>query len=116
MLKYIFVMPIYTNAITIHFLFQLHKVLWLHGHRQRGAGPPPWIFMHGTNVVDRGLKVLFSVFLLFFGLFPLALFWKRLNSAVFQSFLVFFGLFSVGPLLEIFLRTPLYGYTCLAEI
>jgi len=21
--------------------------------------PPPWIFKHGTNIVDRGLKVLF---------------------------------------------------------
>jgi len=26
---------------------------------QRGL---PWIFIHGTNIVDRGLKVLFSVF------------------------------------------------------
>jgi len=29
---------------------------------QEGHGPP-WIFIHGTNIVDRGLKVLF------FGLF-----------------------------------------------
>jgi len=45
----------------------------VHGRRQRGAGgpwPPPWIFKHGTNIVDRGLKVLFlGLFLLFFGLF-----------------------------------------------
>jgi len=30
---------------------------------------PPWILKHGTNIVDRGLKGLFSAFLLFFGLF-----------------------------------------------
>jgi len=37
-----------------------------HGRRQRGAGGsrgPPLDFQHGTNIVDRGLKVLF------FGLF-----------------------------------------------
>jgi len=45
---------------------------------------PPWIFKHGTNIVDRGLK------LLFFGLF--------------YYFSVFF---SVGFPLENFLPTPL---------
>jgi len=43
-----------------------------HGRRQRGAGgrAPPWIFKYGTNIVDRGLKVLFfDLFLLFFDLF-----------------------------------------------
>jgi len=40
-----------------------------------GRGPcPPWIFIHGTNIVDRGLKVLFSaffaIFLFFFPLLP----------------------------------------------
>jgi len=36
-----------------------------------GGRWPPWIFIHGTNIADRGLKVLFFgvVFLLFFGLF-----------------------------------------------
>jgi len=29
------------------------------GNGCRGAVHPPWIFKHGTNVVDRGLKVLF---------------------------------------------------------
>jgi len=34
---------------------------------------PSWIFMHGTNIVDRGLIVLFFVFLaIFFGLFSIA--------------------------------------------
>jgi len=38
-----------------------------HGRRQQlvggGAVPPPaWIFIHGTDIVDRGLIVLFSVF------------------------------------------------------
>jgi len=32
-----------------------------------------WIFIHDTDILDRGLKVLFfGLFLLFFGLFPLA--------------------------------------------
>jgi len=37
----------------------------------RGAVPPPtWIFILGTDIVNRGLIVLFLVlFLLFFGLF-----------------------------------------------
>jgi len=52
---------------------------------QGKEGPcPTWIFIHGTNIVDRGLKVLY------FGLF-----------------LLFFDLFSVGPPLENFLPTPL---------
>jgi len=56
---------------------------------------PPWIFKHGTNIVDRGVKVLiFGLFLLFFGIFSVALPpRKRLNSAI---FLYFFGLFSVA--------------------
>jgi len=41
--------------------------------RQREWPCPIWIFKHGTNIVDRGLKVLFSAFfLLFFGLFSVA--------------------------------------------
>jgi len=58
-----------------------------HGRRQRGAGKgpgPPWIFKHGTNIVNRGLKVLF-----------------------FGHFLLFFGLFFRCPPLENFLPTPL---------
>jgi len=48
-----------------------------HGRRQRGGRvgrdpPPSWIFKHGTNIVNRGLKVLFfGLFLLFFGLFSI---------------------------------------------
>jgi len=71
------------------------------GRRQRGAGEPwpSWIFIHGTNIVDRGLKVLFFVlFLLFFGLFSVVLPWKRLNSAIFLYFLLSFGLFFRYPL------------------
>jgi len=36
------------------------------GRGGKGRPCPPWIFIHGTNIVDKGLKVLF---LLFFGLF-----------------------------------------------
>jgi len=44
----------------------LHEVG--HGRRQWRSGEPwtPWIFKHGTNIVDRSLKVLFfGLFLLF---------------------------------------------------
>jgi len=46
----------------------------------------PWIFIHGTSIVDKGFK-----------------------SAIFRSFLLFFGPFSVAPSasLEIFLPMPL---------
>jgi len=41
-----------------------------HGRRQREAGArgrgTPWIFKHGTNIVDRGLKVLFLPFFAIF--------------------------------------------------
>jgi len=41
---------------------------------REGEGPwTPWIFIHGTNIVDRSLKVIFfGVFLLFFDLFSVA--------------------------------------------
>jgi len=40
---------------------------------QGGRALTPWIFKHGTNVVNRGLKVLFfGLLLLFFGLFSVA--------------------------------------------
>jgi len=43
------------------------------GGQGGGGVVHPWIFIHGTNVVDRGLKVLFfGQFLLFFGLFSVA--------------------------------------------
>jgi len=54
-----------------------------------GGVPPPRTFIHDTNIVDRGLKVLFfGIFLLFFrSFFSLALpLWKRLNSAIFRYF------------------------------
>jgi len=58
-----------------------------HGRRQRGAGGrgSPWIFKHGTNIVDRGLKVLFFGLVLLFSVF-----------------------FRCPPSLENFLPTPLF--------
>jgi len=38
------------------------------GRRQQGA-VPSWIFKHGTNIVDRGLKVLFSGLFCYFSVF-----------------------------------------------
>jgi len=58
--------------------------------RQGGDVAPPWIFIHGTDIVDRGLIVLFFGLLLFFGLFPLP----------------------SPPPLEIFLPTPLHELSC----
>jgi len=56
-----------------------------------GQCPPPWIFKHGTNIVDRGLKVLFFGLFWLFSVFfsvPSPLPWKRLNSAIFRYFLL----------------------------
>jgi len=44
------------------------------GSGGQGAVPHPWIFKHGTNIGDKGLKVLFSAFFRsFFPLLPLPL-------------------------------------------
>jgi len=76
--------------------------------------PPPWIFIHGTNVVDGDLKAIFvGVFLLFFffGLFPLPpspSVWSQL--VLFFGSFFYFSVFFVAPSpLEIFLATPLPG-------
>jgi len=58
-----------------------------------GRGPwPSWIFIQGTDIVDRGLIVLF--FDLFSAAPPSR---KRLNSAIFGLFLLFFVFFSCPP-------------------
>jgi len=64
--------------------------LCAHGRRQRGAGrgavSPSWIFKYGTNIVDRGLKVLFFGHFYYFSVFfSLPPSWKRLNSAIFRT-------------------------------
>jgi len=88
---------------------------------QGGGGRAPWIFKYGTNIVDRGLKVLFFSFfvfefsfLIFFGLFRCLPPRKRLNSAIFRYFLLMFGLFFRWPpsSWKIFCRRP-YLETCL---
>jgi len=58
-----------------------------------------------TNIVDKGLKVLFLVFFANFGLFSVPPFpsWKRLNSAI---FLVFFAIF------RSFFRLPPWRFFC----
>jgi len=56
---------------------------------------PPWILKHGTNIVNRGLKVLFFGLLCYFSVFfplpPLPV-----NSAIFRYVFLIFGLFSVA--------------------
>jgi len=61
----------------------------------RGA-VPSWVFIHDTDIVDRGLIVLFFVFFSIFGLISVAP-RKRLNSAIVWSFLLFFGIFFRCP-------------------
>jgi len=64
-----------------------------------GRGPwPPWIFKRDTNIVDRGLKVLFFGLFCFISVFFfIAPSLKWLNSAIFRYFLLIFSLFSVVP-------------------
>jgi len=87
--------PFETNVIS-HFVTFIEY--YKHGRRHRGAGGPwpPWIFKHGTNIVGRGLKVLFfDLFLLFFDLFfrcpppPM-----EEASDIFRYFLLLFVFFS----------------------
>jgi len=40
-----------------------------HGRQQQGGRASHWIFIHGTNIIDRGLKVLFSAFFCYFMVF-----------------------------------------------
>jgi len=37
--------------------------------RQEGRAPSPWIFKHGTDIVDRGLIVLFFGLFCYFSIF-----------------------------------------------
>jgi len=63
---------------------------------------PPWIFIHGTDIVDIGLIVLFFGLFCYFRSFfrclltyptlPLPL-WKRLINAIFRSFFTIFRYF-----------------------
>jgi len=71
-----------------------------HGRRQRGAGrgaaAPSWIFKHGTNIVHRGLKVLFSAVFCYFGRFFRCSPGRGQIVLFFGIFLLIFGLFFVG--------------------
>jgi len=73
------------STITIY-IINFDWYISIMGVGSGGAGGPwpPWIFMHGTNIVDRGLKVLFFGLFCHFSVFfcwsPL---WKKLNSAIF---------------------------------
>jgi len=77
----------------------LHLHTWASAAGAGGACPS-WIFIHGTNIVDRTLKCYFSVFfLLYFGLFFLYL------PLTGRGFIVlFFGLFCLPP--ESFCQHP----------
>jgi len=57
------------------------------GSGGQGGPWPPWIFIDGTDIVHKGLTVLFlglfCYFLVFFLFRPP---WKSFNSAIFRSF------------------------------
>jgi len=68
------------------------------GSEEQGGRAPPWIFKHGTNIVDKDLKVLFfGLFLLTFGLFSVAPPPGKFSAdvlglgAVFGDFSIFFN-------------------------
>jgi len=72
----------------------------LHIQSWASAAARARIFIHGTNIVDIGLKVLFfGVFLLFFGLFSVAP--SSLEEAYFGLF-CYFSVFFRFSLSEIF--------------
>jgi len=64
-----------------------------------GGRGPPWfkIFIHVTNVVDRGLKVLFSVFFCYYLVFFRCSLPGRGLIVLFFGLFAIFGLFSVAP-------------------
>jgi len=80
-----------------------------HGRRQRRAGRgrgPPWNFIHGIYIVDRGLIVLFFAFFSF-AIFR-SFFRYPPRRTIFRSFLLCSVFFPLLPSpLEIFLPTPL---------
>jgi len=75
---------------------------------QAGHGPlPPWIFIHGTNLVDKSLKVLFFVFFfaIFRSFFPLP---PLPGRGLLVPFLVFFAIFQYFFPLRLRLGTSVY--------
>jgi len=79
-----------------------------HGSRQQGVRGPPLIFMHGTDIIDRSLKVLFfdlCYFWSFFRFTPSTV--RGLIVLLFGLFCYFSDVFTLGPLVEIFLPKTL---------
>jgi len=74
---------------------------------------PPWIFLHGTNIVDRGLIVLllgilFAILRSFSNGPPLE---EAINSAILWSFLLFFGLLPLPhPTWKFFCQRPCLSF------
>jgi len=71
------------------------------GVGSRGHAPPPWIFIHSTDIEDRGIIVLFLVFFLFFRLLSVA--------PIFGLFAIFWSFFPLPPPpWKLFCRRPCY--------
>jgi len=69
------------------------------------AGPcPPWIFIHGTDIVDRGLIVLFSIFFAIFRFLFAALFPENFSADALkrhQNNVTIFFQFALSPPIKI---------------
>jgi len=84
----------------------------MHGHNIHpwasaagGRAPSPSIFIHGIDIVDRGLIVLFDIFWSFFR-FPTSLpLEEAFNSAIFNLFYYFLVFFRCPPE-KFFCRRP----------
>jgi len=87
-------------------VLSIHTLMGV-GSGGQGGTVPPWIFIHGTDIIDRAifrsfLVLFFGLFLLFFGVFSVASSWKRRLVLFFVIFLLFFILFPLPPLPENF--------------
>jgi len=68
----------------------------------------PWVFIHGTDIVNKGLIVLFfGLFCYFFGLFSVGPTGRGLIVLFSIFFAIFLAVFRWPPL-ETFLTTSLY--------
>jgi len=89
-LKFAFIIRPKTSTVRGSFL----SIADIFGQRTMGVGSGEQgghgthrIFIHGTNIINKGLIVLFFgfFFAIFRSFFPLPPTWKRLNSAIFRS-------------------------------
>jgi len=94
-----------------HFVFLYPQYLlytWASAAGDRGAMAPSWIFIHGRNIVDRGLKELF--FGIFFSVASLPC--RGLTVLFFGLFCYFSDFFRLPPTPENFSADVLDCISC----